>query len=85
MAKIGTQPMVNATAYHLGLNCPIGQEVVLTVGLQTLWPELPLSNALEMFFDGLADRYKPEAERVPRGWDGKPLPKQRSQQHESGQ
>lgn len=72
---LGIQPMINATAYHLGLNCPIGQEVMLVVGLKDLFPELPFSEALELFHDGLIDRYKPESERVPRGWDGKPLKK----------
>jgi len=75
---IGTQPMVNATAYHIGLGCPMGQEVQLLLGLRTLFPELPQTEARDLFLEGLADRFRPATERVARGWDGKPKKKEQA-------
>jgi hypothetical protein len=68
---IGAQPMINGAAYQLGIQCPIGKEVELLIGLQTLFPELPFSEARNSFWAGLADRYIPEEQREPRYWDGK--------------
>ena len=67
---IGMQPMVSGTAYHLGLQCPIGGEPHLLVQLKTYFPELPLHEARDVFFEGLADRFVPEVERKQREWDG---------------
>lgn len=73
---IGSQPMIDGTAYHIGLQCPVGSEVELVCGLRTYFPELPLSEARVMFFDGLADRFIQPESRKQRGWDGKPLKEQ---------
>lgn len=54
---IGSQPFERATAYELGKGCPIGQEPILLLGLQELWPELPVHEARDEFFRGLADRF----------------------------
>lgn len=67
---IGMQPMVSGTAYHLGLQCPIGGEPHLLVQLKTYFPELPFHEARDVFFEGLADRFVPEVKRKQREWDG---------------
>ncbi len=56
--KIGTQGLVLPGAYQIGLQCPVGREIDLVIGLERLWPGLnsePL--ARDELLRGLAARF----------------------------
>lgn len=52
------------TAYQMGLNCPIGQEISLISGLVDWWPDLSSRpQAKEALLEGLATRFGTGQER----------------------
>jgi hypothetical protein len=75
MSKIGSQGLGEGqTAYQMGLQCPIGQEIQLLLGLEQWWPDLPFRpEAKEEFLRGLADRFNPPNKAINPTPDSGPL------------
>lgn len=57
LATTGSQPAGHGVAYEIGKQCPVGAEVQLILGLDTLWPNLPREEAFNSLLAGLASRF----------------------------